>query len=248
MAGRLSGKVGIVTGAGRGIGRSIAEAYAAEGMHVVIIASSEVREIEEVAARTGGRAVRADVTREQDVQRVIDEALRHSGRIDVLVNNAARGMKYVDEEFLTNPQPFWRHAIDAWRLVIDTNVNGVFLMTRAVVPAMLEQGAGRIINISINHETMRRPGFSPYGPSKAALESMSAIWAQELDGTGITVNMLLPGGATATGMIPESFPADRRHTLLHPSIVTPAALYLASDASAAVTGSRLVATEWRGPE
>ena len=71
---------------------------------------------------------------------------------------------------------------------------------------MLERKYGRIINISINHETMKRKGFTPYGPSKAALESMSAIWAQELEGTGVTLNMLLPGGATLTGMIPSHFP------------------------------------------
>ena len=87
-------------------------------------------------------------------------------------------------------------------MVIDTNVSGVFLLTRAVVLQMLKRGWGRIINISINRETMERKGFTPYGPSKAALESMSTIWAQELAGTGITLNMLLPGGATNTGMIP----------------------------------------------
>jgi len=93
-------------------------------------------------------------------------------------------MKFVNERFMTEPMPFWEADPDVWRMVVDTNVNGVFLMTRAVIPHMLRRISGRIINVSINQETMRRRGFSPYGPSKAALESMSVIWAQELAGTG----------------------------------------------------------------
>ena len=114
------------------------------------------------------------------------------------MNNAARGMKFVNENFMTEPKPFWEADVDAWRMVIDTNIMGVFLLTKAFIPHMLKRGSGRIINISISQETMRRKGFTPYGPSKAALESMSTIWAQELAGTGITLNVLLPGGATNT--------------------------------------------------
>ncbi|HUI71263.1 MAG TPA: SDR family oxidoreductase, partial [Spirochaetia bacterium] len=105
-------------------------------------------------------------------------------------------------------------------------------------------GWGRIINISVSLETMRRKGFSPYGPSKAALESMSAIWAQELVGTGVTLNLLLPGGATNTGMIPESFPEERRRQLIDPQVMGPPAVYLASNESSSVNGERIVAIEW----
>jgi 3-oxoacyl-[acyl-carrier protein] reductase len=97
----------------------------------------------------------------------------------------------------------------------------------------------------MNHATMRRRGFSPYGPSKAALESETIIWAQDLDGTGVTVNGLLPGGATATGMIPEGLPQEARAGLLDPAIVVPPLLWLASDASDGVTGRRLDASRWR---
>lgn len=100
--------------------------------------------------------------------------------------------------------------------MIDTNVNGPFLMARAGAPHMLKSAWGRIINMSMAYATMRRRGFSPYGPSKAALESETLIWAQELDGTGVTVNAVLPGGATLTGMIPESFPEAERRRLLNP--------------------------------
>jgi NAD(P)-dependent dehydrogenase (short-subunit alcohol dehydrogenase family) len=170
---------------------------------------------------------------------VVEAALAIRGRIDVLVNNAARGMKFVNPQFLSDPRPFWEADPEAWRLVIETNIVGVFLMTRAVVPAMLERGRGSIINVTINHETMVRRGFSPYGPSKAALEAMTEVWAAELEGSGLTINLLLPGGATATGMIPDGAPPGT--SLLDPEIVVPAALELAR---ASTSGQRLVGTEF----
>jgi NAD(P)-dependent dehydrogenase (short-subunit alcohol dehydrogenase family) len=93
----------------------------------------------------------------------------------------------------------------------------------------------------MNHETMRRAGFSPYGPSKAALESETIIWAQDLAGTGVTVNSLLPGGATDTGMVPPDIPRER---LLDPNIMVPPLLWLASEPASEVTGARFVANLW----
>lgn len=242
---KLKDRVAIVTGGGRGIGRAIAEALAAEGARVVVTAAREQREIEAVAAKIGGAAVLADVASRDAVQRLVDAVLSQFGRIDILVNNAARGMKFVNASFMTDPRPFWEADPDAWRMVIDTNVSGVFLMTRSVIPHMLARRAGRIINVSINRETMRRKGFTPYGPSKAALESMNEIWAQDLEGTGITMNLLLPGGATDTGMIPDSFPAAKRKELIDPAVMGPPAVYLASDEAGGVNGQRIVAIEWR---
>ena len=146
--------------------------------------------------------------------------------------------------FLTKPTRFWETDPDVWRMVIDTNVNGPFLMARAAVPPMLAAGWGRIINISMNHETMRRAGFSPYGPSKAALESETIIWAHDLEGSGVTVNALLPGGATNTGMIPDSFPEEARAKLLDPDVMVPPLLWLASEALDGVTGRRINAARW----
>src|SRR5215207_332312 len=128
-------------------------------------------------------------------------------------------------------------------MVIDTNVNGPFFMARAAVPRMMERG-GSVINVSVNYGTMKRRGFSPYGPSKAALESESIIWSQDLEGTGVRLNVLLPGGATETGMIPAGLPEDARSRLLSPGIVAGPAVYLASDHSGHLNGHRLVATEW----
>ena len=153
-------------------------------------------------------------------------------------------MRYVSPRFLTEPTHFYEVEPAVWRMVIDTNVNGPFFMARAAVPLMLGYGAGAIINVTMNYETMKRRGFSPYGPSKAALESETIIWAQDLEDKGITVNEVLPGGATATGMIPPGISEELRQHLLPPEIVVPPAVFLASEAGRRFTGRRLVATEW----
>ena len=242
----LSGKVAIVTGAGRGLGRAMALGLAEAGADVIALAARERAEIESAAA--GNRRIVplvADVTRDDDCRRAVEAALQRFGRLDIVVNNAGRGMKYVSQNFMTEPPRFWDVAPETWRLVIDTNVNGPFLMARAAVPHMRAAGWGRIVNVSMAHETMRRPGFSPYGPSKAALESETIIWAQDLAGSGVTVNALLPGGASLTGMIPDGYPASLRAALLDPAIMVPPLLYLCSERANGITGMRFVARRWR---
>jgi 3-oxoacyl-[acyl-carrier protein] reductase len=150
-------------------------------------------------------------------------------------------MRFVSEKFFDTPTKFWQTDPAVWRMIIDTNVNGPFLMAREVAPQMLKQCWGRIINISMNHETMRRPGFSPYGPSKAALESGTIIWARDLAGTGVTVNSLLPGGATDTGMVPREISRAR---LLDPNIMVPPLLWLVAESAGKVTGGRFAANLW----
>jgi NAD(P)-dependent dehydrogenase (short-subunit alcohol dehydrogenase family) len=247
----LSGKTAIITGGGRGLGRAMALGLACAGANVVITAARTRHEVDTVAAeaakaqRAGAvRAVLADVTGEEDCQRVLSDTLHEFGAVHILVNNAGRGMRFVSESFFETPTKFWQTDPAVWRMIIDTNVNGPFLMARAVVPQMLTQRWGRIINVSINHHTMRRAGFSPYGPSKAALESETIIWAQELAGTGVTVNALLPGGATATGMVPDGIASAARSRLLDPAIVVPPLLWLVSPAADDVTGNRVVASLW----
>lgn len=243
----LSGRVAIVTGGGRGIGRSIALGYARAGADVLISVARDVAEADAVAAQSASlpgqiEAVRADVTAPAEVDALVERALAIRGRLDVLVNNAARGMRFVNERFMTEPRPFWEADPVAWRMVIETNIVGVFLMSRAVVPHMLAAGRGSIINVTVNHSTMVRPGFSPYGPSKAALEAMTQVWTAELEGTGVVMNLLLPGGATATGMVPDPVPEGIE--LLSPDIVVAPALHLAVANS---SGQRVVATEWEQP-
>ena len=158
----LHPRVAIVTGGGRGIGRAMALGLAKRGRARARLAARERDEIEAVAAeaerRSGERRVAAelaDVSREDDCARLVAVALDKFGRLDILVNNAGRGMKYVSESFMTEPTRFWEVAPATWRMVIDTNVVGPFLMARAAAPHMIAAGWGRIVNISMNHETMR---------------------------------------------------------------------------------------------
>jgi NAD(P)-dependent dehydrogenase (short-subunit alcohol dehydrogenase family) len=251
MSGELSGKTAIVTGAGRGIGRSMALGLARAGANVVITAARnrwEIDQVVEEAAKipaTGAiRAMLADVSNEANCQRVVNETVREFSAVHILVNNAGRGMRFVSEKFFDTPTKFWETDAAVWQMIVATNVNGPFLMSRAAAPHMLRQRWGRIVNISINHETMCRPGFSPYGPSKAALESETIIWAQDLAGSGVTVNALLPGGATDTGMVPPNIPLHLREKLLHPDIMIAPLLWLVSEAAGEVTGSRFTANLW----
>jgi 3-oxoacyl-[acyl-carrier protein] reductase len=244
---RLEGMGAIVTGAGRGLGRAMALGLARAGARVAITCARSNEEIEAVAREAEPGCILpllADVSDEAECARIVAEARERLGKVDILVNNAGRGMRFVSERFMSEPTRFWETGPETWRMVIATNVNGPFYMARAVVPAMLDRGRGRIINVSMNHATMRRRGFSPYGPSKAALESETIIWAQDLAGTGVTVNALLPGGATRTGMVPEGIPEEIRRTLLDPSVVVPPLLWLASMAADGVTGQRFNASRW----
>lgn len=233
------------------MGRSMALALARAGASVVITAARnrwEIDAVAEAAEKIPGagvvRAMLADAASEANCQRVVNETLKEFGGVHILVNNAGRGMRFVSEKFFDTPTKFWETDPAVWQLIVATNVNGPFFMARAAAPHMMRQRWGRIINISINHETMRRPGFTPYGPSKAALESETIIWAQDLAGTGVTVNALLPGGATDTGMVPPDIALHLRQNLLSPEIVVPPLLWLVSDAANEVTGIRLDAKLW----
>ena len=240
-------RVAVVTGGGRGLGAAMALGLARAGHRVVITAARERKEIDAVAGQAPPDQIVPvidDVTREDDCERVVETAVTRFGGLDILVNNAGRGMKYISDRFMTEPTRFWEADAKAWRLVIDTNVNGPFFMARAAVRPMLRNNWGRIINISMNRDTMQRTGFSPYGPSKAAVESETIIWSKDLAGSGVTVNALLPGGATLTGMIPPGYPDRLRSILLDPAIMIPPLLWLVSSAADNVTGKRVSANRW----
>jgi NAD(P)-dependent dehydrogenase (short-subunit alcohol dehydrogenase family) len=251
----LTGQVAIVTGGGRGIGRAVALALAAAGAKVTITAARQPDEIESVALEieaAAGKgaclALPSDVTRGAQCRDVVERTLEAFDRVDVLVNNAGRGHRFVYEANQHLPDDerlkFWNVPSDVWRMMVNVNVNGPFLMAKAAVPHMIEQGRGRIINILATFNTMQKGGNAPYGVTKAALESETQIWARDLAGTGVTVNGLLPGGATATGMIYESNAARPGRVLLDPAIMGPPAVWLASNASDGITGRRIDAKNW----
>ena len=150
-------------------------------------------------------------------------------------------MREINEDFFLEPQPFWKADSDTWRALVDTNVNGPLLMAKAVAPHMVENGWGRIINISANYETMQLPGFSPYGPSKAALEALTAVFAKDLEGTGVAVNSLLPGGATWSEMIPSNLPDEVQARILDPEIMVAPLLSLCLEKW---IGGRFAGKDW----
>ncbi len=243
----LEGVRALVTGGTSGLGFAMSQALAEAGAHVVLTGRTEQR-VQDAASRIGDlvTGLVMDVRDEQSVSASVDSALRALGGIDVLVNNAGIGMRTVNPNFMTEPMGFWQVSPDAFRDLLATNVVGYFLVARAVVPHMLQAGHGKIVNISVNESTMRRRGFTPYGPSRAATDALSHIMAADLAGTGIDVNLLLPGGATRTGMTPDSAPEDVQASWLDPAIMGPPVCWLASRASDGLTDQRIVATDFAG--
>jgi NAD(P)-dependent dehydrogenase (short-subunit alcohol dehydrogenase family) len=241
----LDGVRALVTGGTSGLGLAMSQALADAGARVALTGRTEQR-VHEAAARInkGATGLVMDVRDDQSVARAVDRALNTLGGIDVLVNNAGIGMRTVNPRFMTEPAGFWQVSPDGFRDLFATNVLGYFLVARAVVPHMLEAGHGKIVNVSVNETTMRRRGFTPYGPSRAATDALSHIMAADLAGTGIDVNLLLPGGATRTGMIPDEAPQDARVTWLDPAIMGPPICWLASRALDGITDQRIVATEF----
>jgi gluconate 5-dehydrogenase len=241
----LAGTRVMVTGATSGLGAAMADALSAAGARVVVT-SRRLSGAQAVAQRLGSDAmgVELDVRDEAVVDATIAEVWERLGGLDVLVNNAGIGMRTVNPRFLTDPQPFWEVTPAGFRDVVDTKVTGTFLVARAVAPRMVAAGSGRIVNISMSESTMTRRGFVPYGPSGAAVEALSRVMAADLAGTRVTVNMLLPGGPTATGMVPEDTPPEVRERLLDPAVIGPPIVWLASPRAAGVHDQRIVATEF----
>ena len=145
---------------------------------------------------------------------------------------------------MSDPLAFWEVPPSGFRDVVETKLTGSFLVARAVVPRMLAAGAGRIVCISMNEQTMTRRGFVPYGPAGAAVEALARVMAADLAGTTVTVNILLPGGATATGMVPEEVGPESRARLLDPAIMGPAIVWLASEEAKGVHDERIVAADF----
>jgi NAD(P)-dependent dehydrogenase (short-subunit alcohol dehydrogenase family) len=198
----------VVTGATSGLGAAMAHALTEAGARVMVTGRDEARA--QAAARELGSsaiACQLDVRDEQSVAAVVARTRDTWGGIDMLVNNAGIGMRTVNPRFLSDPQPFWEVTPAGFRDVVETKLVGCFLMAREVVPLMLREGGGRIVNISMNEQTMIRRGFVPYGPAGAGVEALSRVMAADLAGSSVTVNILLPGGgARGQGWCPMMLP------------------------------------------
>lgn len=236
----LRGKVALVTGGSRGIGRAIASAYAQSGASVFICARN-VNDIEAALRdmrQTGGviDGVTGDVAKAEDVEHVVRKTVARFGTIDVLVNNGS---------ILGPREPIVNYPLAAWDEVIRINLTGLFLMSRAVLPIMLERGSGSIINVTSGVGRKGKARWGAYAVSKAGLENFTQVLADEVSQMGIRVNSVNPA-ATRTRMRAEAYPTEDPLTLPAAEEITPVFVYLASDASAGVTGQSLEARDWLG--
>jgi 3-oxoacyl-[acyl-carrier protein] reductase len=220
------------------------------GHRVSVVAHSDVDALRSIDRETAMRfgkdrllGVRADISRVEECEHAVTRTQRAFGRIDILVNNAGRYFPSFDAEGNVVAVKFWKSSAEEWREAIEINLNGAYYMTRLVVPQMIERGFGRIINVSTSWRSLVRNGHGSYGPSKAALEASTAAWAKDLAGTGVTCNVLLPGGASDTRMS-VGMARSKEHPLLSPEIMAAPIVWLVSERSAAWTGRRFVAKDW----
>jgi NAD(P)-dependent dehydrogenase (short-subunit alcohol dehydrogenase family) len=191
LVGSLDGKVAVVTGAAQGIGRAIADGLAAQGARIVV---ADLRGAEEAAQSfDGGVAITVDVSKEDDVQRLVDEAVIECGGVDILVNNAGL---YASLEM----RPFDQIPLDEWRQVMDVNVASMFLTCRAVVPVMRDRGGGRIVNISSGTVFRGVPFLLHYVTSKGAIVAFTRALAKELGKDKVLVNCVAPGFTMSAGV------------------------------------------------
>ena len=245
MQSRAAGRVVLLTGAAGGIGTAITRALLAAG-HCVAAVDRDAAALERLSASHGGAEARlhpihADLGLEADCTRAVEEAAARFGRLEAVINNAGIGMSSIRPDAEARHPGIEELTPEIWRDFWAIDALAPMLVVRAAVPLLRQQGWGRIVNNTTSFRTMLR--VLPYGAVKAALESMSAVWAAELAGTGITVNVLIPGGPTDTPFIANGagWPRDR---MLRPEVMGPPAVWLMSDQSAATTGQRIMAARW----
>ena len=248
MSGILEGKVAIVTGAGRGLGQTMTLGLLDAGASVaaVEIDGPALEDTENAAdARGTGERIQgivADVTRDDAGAKIVRATIERFGRLDILINNAGTSIGLIRPEG-TPPGKFWDVTPAEFRRIIEVNTVAAFLMTRAALPGMLKQGFGRIINVTTSLDTMYRAFMQPYGGSKAANEAHLLAISQELEGSGVTANVLVPGGAANTRMVAKTQQADRTK-LIQPDVMVAPLIWLCSNASDGITGLRFIGARW----
>jgi NAD(P)-dependent dehydrogenase (short-subunit alcohol dehydrogenase family) len=254
----LDGKVAIVTGAGSpaGIGRAISLALVRAGARVAMVDRNaswlehSVSDVRDVGGDDCAIGILGDIKEPATGIDAVASTIAHFGSLHILVNNAGTsplGEGLVAEEHYREAD-FWKITTETWRRVVDVNLNGTFYVTHAIAPHLIDQGWGRIITVTTSLDTMYRKGYSPYGPSKAGVEAFVAAAAQDLHGSGVTSNVITPGGGTDTNLISPLLSDEHRSRMLRPDVMGPPTVWLASDESADFTGGRIIAARWNQAE
>jgi 3-oxoacyl-[acyl-carrier protein] reductase len=248
--------VAIVTGGLRGLGRAMAIGLARQGHPVVAVGHIE-NDLPEMEADSEKLQIRphflplvADLRDADECDRVVAATRERFGEVDILVNNAGLTFTYIDPARYRRPQMqrFFEVGDDIVDNVIATNYLAADRLARRLAPGMVERGWGRIVNVTTKLDTMNRAGTHPYGASKAALEMATEVWAMEVDGSGLTINIVNPGaGANTPGMAAEMRRMSREGRaarLVEPQEMVPPLLYVVSREADQVNGWRFDANLW----
>lgn len=246
----LQGKVAIITGAASeiGMGRSMSFALVQAGAKVAMMDINEellqrtAAEVREVGGDEAVLPIAGDVTSPTDAERIVSETISGLGGLHILINNAGTNQMNVGASS-TMLEPWWEITPEGWSRVVAVNFSGPFFMARAAVPHLLKQKWGRLIGVTTSLDTMIRINMVPYGPSKAGHEAFVATSAQELEGTGVTSNVLVPGGPVNTHLLPDNTTFDRAK-LIQPDVMTTPVIWLASEESDGINGRRFIAYDW----
>jgi NAD(P)-dependent dehydrogenase (short-subunit alcohol dehydrogenase family) len=228
----------IVTGAASGMGRVMALGLSEAGFDVVAV-DRNASGLASLPAQI--KSVAADLAQPISFDMIVAEAIGAFGRIDVLVNNAGIGQAGIKADQRRNPLRFWEVTPEQWSQFQAVNATSPIMMARSVVPHMLKAGRGRIITVTTSLGTMVREGYLLYGANKASAEAAMAVLAADLKGTGVTSNVLVPGGVTDTPLVGE---AGDRSKMLRPEIMVPPLLWLVSPEAEGVTARRFIAADW----
>lgn len=246
----LAGKVALITGASTGLGAVMAKTMVRAGAKVVGMARTKSN-LDKVASELAQEGYEGaflsfpgNVASRQSCEDAVGKTLESFGTIDILVNNAGVGSNHArPKNFQGKVLHFWECDPDLWDEAVAINSASAFYLSRLAVLPMIKKGWGRIINNTTNFHTMLGPGRACYGPGKAGLEASSLIWSKELEGTGVTVNVLIPGGAVLTP-IHEKSRGTSLDEMMKPEIFEAPTLWLASQQSDGITGFRFNAKLW----
>jgi NAD(P)-dependent dehydrogenase (short-subunit alcohol dehydrogenase family) len=247
-AGKVNGKVAIVTGAAGGFGRVLVRALLAEGAKVAALDVNEngLVALTKAPSDRGDERLAAKVTDISDYaacERAVKDTISGLGGLHIVINNGALGMNAIRADHMLNPVAIREITPQVWQQFVATNFTGAWNMTRAAIGHLLDQRWGRIINVTTSFFTMLRGGFHPYGPCKAGLEAMTSGHAKEFAGSGVTVNIVVPGGPADTPMVTDASGFDRKD-LIPPAVMAPPIVWLCSEAANGITGNRYVAAHW----